>query len=237
MPPCRWRAVLFDLDGTLVDSAPDLRLALERLLGEEGLPAPDLAAVRGMIGEGARVLVERALRAAGLPPDEAQTTRLHARFLELYAAEPCRDAVLFAGARDVLAGLCAAGTGLGLCTNKPQRPTELLLEALGLGDMFGAVLGGDALPWRKPDPRHALAVLERLGAAPGTAVLVGDSRIDLATARAAGLPCVLVSFGYSDAPAEQLGADAVIARLDELPAVLDRLAERHLDRRSVVEGA
>lgn len=237
MPPCPWPAVLFDLDGTLVDSAPDLRLALERLLGEEGLPAPDLAAVRGMIGEGARVLVERALAAAGLAPDEARTTRLHGRFLDLYAAEPCRDTVLFAGARDALAWLRAGGTGLGLCTNKPQRPTELLLEALGLGAMFGAVLGGDALPWRKPDPRHALAALERLGAAPGAAVLVGDSRIDVATARAAGLPCVLVSFGYSDKPADQLGADAVIDRLDELPAVLDRLAERHLDRRSVVEGA
>ncbi len=237
MPPCPWPAVLFDLDGTLVDSAPDLRLVLERLLGEEELPAPDLAAVRNMIGEGARVLVERALVAAGVAPDETYTARLHSRFLDLYAAQPCRDTVLFDGARGVLDWLRAGGTALGLCTNKPQRPTELLLDALGLREAFGAVIGGDALPWRKPDPRHALAALERLGAVPGRAVLVGDSRIDVATARAAGLPCVLVSFGYSDAPADQLGADAVIDRLDQLPAVLDRLAGRHLDRRSATEGA
>lgn len=237
MPPCSWPAVLFDLDGTLVDSAPDLRCALARMLAEEGLPAPDLAAVRGMVGEGARVLVERALRSVGAAFDDRRLARLHARFLDLYAAAPCRDTVLYDGARETLARLHAAGTRLGLCTNKPQRPTGLLLRALGLETLFGTVLGGDALPWRKPDPRHALTALERLGSEPGRAVLVGDSRIDLATARAAGLPCVLVSFGYSDAPVDQLGADAVIDHLDVLPGVLDRLAERHLDRPSVVAGA
>jgi phosphoglycolate phosphatase len=237
MPPRAWQAVLLDLDGTLVDSAPDLRLALERLFAEEGRGAPDLEAVRGMVGEGARVLVARAAAAVGLVPDQAGLARLHERFLEIYSAEPCRDTVLFPGAHELLRILRDAGLRLGLCTNKPQRPTELLLDALGIDAYFGAVLGGDALPWRKPDPRHATAALERLGVERGRAVLVGDSAIDLATARAAGLPCVLVSFGYADRPVPELGADAVIDRLAELPAVLDRLGAAHLDRGLAAGGA
>lgn len=237
MRPPAWQAVLFDLDGTLVDSAPDLRLALERMLAAEGRPAPDLAAVRTMVGEGARVLVQRAAAAAGLPLDVPMLDRLHRRFLEIYGAEPCRDTVLFTGAAELLEGLRAAGLRLGLCTNKPQGPTELLIEALGIGGSFDAVIGGDALPWRKPDARHATTVLERLGVTPDRALLVGDSGVDLATARAAGLPCVLVSFGYTTRPAQELGADAVIDRLADLPAVLDRLGGRHLDRGLAAGGA
>jgi phosphoglycolate phosphatase len=216
-------AVVFDLDGTLVETAADLHLVLSELMGREGLPTPPLPEVRGMIGDGAKALLARAFAAAGVVPDPDRLDELYREFLEVYTAEPCRRSHLYPGAVEVLADLAAAGHPLGLCTNKPQRPSELLLEALGVAGRFGAIVGGDALPVRKPDPAHLIAVLDRLGATPATAVMVGDSRNDVITAHAAGVPCVLVSFGYTNVPARELGAELVIDRLAELPAALASL--------------
>jgi phosphoglycolate phosphatase len=125
---------------------------------------------------------------------------------------------------EALDGLAAAGRRLGVCTNKPQRPTLLLLEMLGIAGRFGAIVGGDALPVRKPDPRHLAAVLERLEARPEAAVMVGDSRNDVLTAHAAGLPCVLYGHGYTTIPPRELGAEAVIDRWEELAPALAGLA-------------
>ena len=219
--PTRPRALVFDLDGTLVDTAPDIHAVLAEVLAEAGLAAPPLPAVRGMIGDGAKALVERALAAVGQPARPAAVDRLHERFRERYAEVPCRFGRLYPGARELLAGLRADGLRLGLCTNKPQGATEGLLEALAVRACFDAVLGGDAVPGvRKPDPAHLAALLARLGVPPEAAVMVGDSRNDLLTARGLGVPCILVSFGYTAVPARELGADRVVDRLDQVPAAL-----------------
>ena len=218
-----WHAAVFDLDGTLVDTAPDLHRVLAGVMEGIGREAPDPDAVRAMVGEGARVLLERALAASGGPGGAPPIETLLAEFIATYTAEPCRDSRIFDGLLEVLGGLEQAGTRLGVCTNKPQGPTEGLLRALGLAHRFGAVYGGDALPVRKPDPAHLAAVLADLEAPPSQSVMIGDSRTDLLTARALGVPCVLVSFGYTTVPARELGADAVIDSFAELPAALARL--------------
>lgn len=214
------QALVFDLDGTLAETAGDLHLVLAEVLAGEGLTAPPLEAVRSMIGDGAKVLIERALTALGQVPDEALVARLFVRFRERYAQEPCRASALYPGAQQLLADLDARGLRLGLCTNKPQAATLGLLQALGIERCFRVVIGGDALPVRKPDPGHLDAVLRALDAVPARSVMVGDSRNDLLTARGLGVPCVLVSFGYTSVPAAALGADAVIDHLADLPAVL-----------------
>lgn len=217
-------ALIFDLDGTLVETAGDLHLVLAEILTESGLAAPSLPAVRGMIGDGARVLIERALAAIGRPSDPAAVEPLFSRFRERYAEVPCRRSEPYPGARELLAHLRAAGFRLGLCTNKPQGATDGLLRALDFDGYFDAVIGGDALPGiRKPDPAHLAAVLARLAVEPAAAVMIGDSRNDLLTARGLGVACILVSFGYTDTPASELGVDLVIDRLDEVPAALEQL--------------
>jgi phosphoglycolate phosphatase len=217
------RAVIFDLDGTLVDTAPDLHRILEQVLAELDLPAPPIGSLRTMVGDGARVLIVRALAEAGVELGPAQVDRLYDRFLALYSAEPCRASRAFEHARDVLAGLAAEGWRLGVCTNKPQGPTEGLLAALGLAPCFGAVLGGDVVASRKPHPDHLRAVIAALGGRPESTVMVGDSRNDLLAARALGIPCVLVSFGYTAVPAYELGADRVIDSFADLAAALGSL--------------
>lgn len=219
--PERPTAVVFDLDGTLVDTAADIHAVLAEVLVEAGQPAPDAEAVRAMIGDGARVLIERAVAAVGA---DADIDALHRRFTQRYAEVPCRHSVPYPGAVELLRGLSERGVRLGLCTNKPQAATMGLLAALGLDRAFDAVIGGDRLPGvRKPDARHLAAVLGELDVASGAAVMVGDSRNDLLTARALGVPCVLVSFGYTAVPARELGADAVVDRLDEVPEALLRV--------------
>jgi phosphoglycolate phosphatase len=212
--------LVFDLDGTLVETAADLHLVLEEVMAEEGLAAPPLAAVRGMIGDGAKVLIERALAAIGQPQDPALVERLFARFRARYAQEPCRASEPYPGARELLAELQERGMRMGLCTNKPQAATTGLLQALGMAGFFASAVGGDTLPVRKPDPGHLAAVLADLGVRPEAAVMVGDSRNDLLTARGLGVPCILVSFGYTTVPARELEPDAVIDHLADLPRAL-----------------
>ncbi|MCB1991226.1 MAG: phosphoglycolate phosphatase [Geminicoccaceae bacterium] len=213
-------AVVFDLDGTLVDTLPDLHAAVRALLGESGLDTPAAAEVRTMIGDGARRLVERALAWAKAPVDEAGLDTAYRRFLEIYGAAPCEASGLYAHVETTLGALAAHGLQLGVCTNKPQAPSEAILETLGVSRFFAAVVGGDAVPRRKPDPAHLLDVLDRLGAKPAAAVMVGDSHNDVAAARAAGVRCILVDYGYTAVPARDLGADRVIGGFAELEAAL-----------------
>jgi phosphoglycolate phosphatase len=223
--PAPLAAVVFDLDGTLVDTAADLQAHVNAVLGELGRPELALADVRLLVGDGARTLLRRGLEASGGVPPGVDLDRLYARFLARYTADPARFSTAHEAVAPVLERLQAQGLRLGVCTNKPQAPTARLLAALGLDRFFEAIVGGDAVPAKKPDSGHLAAVLERLDAAPARAVMVGDSGNDLLAARALCAPCILVSFGYTPVPARALGADRVIDRFAELPAALASLAD------------
>jgi phosphoglycolate phosphatase len=223
--PAPFDAVVFDLDGTLVDTAADLQAHVNAVLGELDRPALKLEDVRLMVGDGARTLIRRGLEASGGIPQGVDLDRLYRRFLESYTADPARRSAVHEGVAAVLGALAARAVRLGVCTNKAQAPSERLLAALGLDRFFQAIVGGDAVPAKKPDAGHLAAVLERLGAAPARAAMVGDSAHDVLAARALGVPCILVSFGYTPVPAHALGADRVIDRFVELPAALESLAE------------
>lgn len=220
-------SIVFDLDGTLVDSAPDLGRVLNLLLAREGLPALPLADIRPMVGRGARCLLERGFRAAGESAPDGRLEALVSEFLELYAADIARLSAPFPGVRAAVARLRAAGARLGVCTNKKEGLSRQLLEALDLLSSFDAVLGADSVPARKPDPGHVLAVVAALGGAPGRAVMVGDSAADVNAAKAAEVPVIAVAYGYTDIPARDLGADAVVEHFGEVvPRIAALLAGR-----------
>ncbi len=220
----RFDALLFDLDGTLVETAPDLAGALNHTLASAGLPTVTLADVRHMIGDGARALLSRGIAAAGREVDDDQLSEWFDRLLEHYWHHVADTSHPFPNVVRELEGLRARGAKLGVCTNKPIALTEKLMAELDLARHFGAMLGGDSLPVRKPDPAHLLETLRRLDVAPDRAVMIGDSGNDVAAARNAGLPVVVVSFGYTAVPPADLGADILIDDFAELPAALDRLA-------------
>ena len=219
-------AVVFDLDGTLIDSAPDLRTAVNRMLAEKGRRGLDLGAVTAMVGDGVHKLVERALAATGDgAPAAGEIARATRRFIGLYEGHGAVLTRAYAGAVEALKCLRDEGYALGICTNKPHGATCEILAALDLEGYFSAVLGGDSLDGvRKPDPRHLLAAVERLGATRENAVMVGDNENDVAAARGAGIPMIAVAFGYAKVPVAELGADAVIGHFDELPEAIRRLA-------------
>lgn len=226
--PLPFDGVVFDLDGTLIDSVPDLALALNILLDEEGLPHVRHEQVPGFVGQGARVLVTKAMAAVGRPiPDEgtgaAELDRLNDRFVAIYESKPADGTRPYDGALEVLRALHARGVPVGVCTNKPHGATLGVLEALGMAPLISAVVGGGLVPQKKPDPAPLLLTLERMGVVPGRAVMVGDTPYDVGAARAAGLPIVLVDFGYSPVPPAEAGADVLISSLAELPAALARL--------------
>ncbi|HEX3501136.1 MAG TPA: phosphoglycolate phosphatase [Stellaceae bacterium] len=214
-------AVVFDLDGTLVDSLPDLAAALAVTLGEIGAPALSREAVRGMIGDGTTALVARALAARNLPAT-LLGERL-TRFLALYEAAPATLSRPYPGVRETLHALQDEGRRLAICTNKPQRATLAVLRGLDLEDFFAAIVGGDVLAVKKPDPAHLLAALDRLGAAPGDAIMIGDNEHDVAMAKAAGVPVILVRYGYHRVPLATLAADIQIDAFDALPQAIVQL--------------
>lgn len=220
----RFRAVVFDLDGTLVDSAPDLISALNRLLVAEGRRRVDMAEGTVMIGDGVRVLVERGFAATGSAVAGEALDALAKRYLTDYEANVCVETKAFPGAEAVLKALAADGVGMGVCTNKPEAPARAILDGLGLSEYFAAVVGGDTVPGaRKPDARPMLATLEGLGVTAREAVMVGDSTNDVKTARAAGMNVVVVGHGYTRIPAAELSADAVIDGFAGLADTLSRL--------------
>jgi phosphoglycolate phosphatase len=215
--------LLCDLDGTLIDSAPDLADALSDLLVEAGRRRVGEDEVKAMVGDGVAVLVERGFAATGgVPAPEALHAQV-ARYTALYETRMTARTRLYPGALAALRALRAEGWRLAVCTNKPERASREIVAALGLGDLMEAIAGGDTYPVKKPDPGHLLRLLAAMDAAPGRAVMLGDSRPDIAAARAAGLPAIAVSHGYGTIPAHELGADKVIAHFDELPGALSAL--------------
>ena len=214
------RAIIFDLDGTLVDSAPDLADALNSVLRREGLREQTLDAVKGMVGAGARVLIQRGFAANGTALSEPEAERLLPAFLADYRARATAKTRLMPGARQLLTELVAAGVGLGLCTNKPEDITRQILGDLAVAVHFGSIVGGDTTPAKKPDPRPLLHALEELGCPAGEALMVGDSAADAGAARAAGTGLALVTFGYSRVPVAEMKPDHLILHFDEfLPAL------------------
>lgn len=211
--------IVFDLDGTLIDSAPDLLRAANALLDEAKRQALSLETLRGFIGEGVAKLIERVAAARDLPPESVPD--LTARFLEIYEAAPSELTTLYPGVRAALAALDDAGYRLSVCTNKPEAPSKRILSDFDLRDAFAAVIGGDSLPERKPSPAPLFAALGP-GAA-DRAVLVGDSEIDAETARAARVRFVLFVNGYRRGPVETIPHDAAFEHYRQLPDIVPRL--------------
>jgi phosphoglycolate phosphatase len=216
MPGFPFDVVAFDLDGTLADTAPDLAASLNHVLGELARPIVDPDSVRPLVGHGARALLRKAIG-----DEEAAVARGLPLYLDFYAANICVGTQCYPGVEEAMDALAARGVRLAICTNKPERLTRLLLDALGWTGRFAAIVGADTLPVMKPDPLPLREAVARAGG--GRAAYVGDSITDAETARAAGLPFVAVSFGFSDRPVAKLGADAVIDSFAELIPALERL--------------
>ena len=212
--------IIFDLDGTLADTAPDLAAALNHALGHLGRPPIPAESVRHLVGHGARALLRRGLSETG-GQTEALVDRGLAAFLEYYAANICVGTRPYPGLDEALDEAGSLGMRTGICTNKPAALTAALVAALGWEQRFACIVAGDTLPVRKPDPAPLREAIARAGG--GRAVFVGDSIVDAETARAASLPFVAVRFGFSDRPVEALGADAIIDDYAGLLPALRRL--------------
>lgn len=223
MPP--WpRALVFDLDGTLVDSAPDIQRALNEAFQPLGVAPFGLDQVKGLIGGGAPAAIARAARMADRQLTAAEEAEALARFYPVYAEASAEGRGLYPGAIELLEHLTGRGLPLGLCTNKAQHITEIALGALGIRRYFTAVVGArDDLP-KKPDPAMLLRAMAPLGADPAASVMIGDTAADIGAARAAGCRSIAISHGYSRIPSEELGADAIVSGLAEVPAALSGLA-------------
>ncbi len=216
--------LVFDLDGTLVDTAPDLIRTLNHVLGESGIPAAPEDKMRPLISYGARRMLVEGLALVEQQLSEQHLDDLFEKFLDHYGNNVAVESAPYPSIVEVLETALKAGAKLGVCTNKREDLTRTLLRELGLHDHFMAILGRDTLDVYKPDPRHLTETIARSGGHPDRAVMVGDSATDVATAKAAGIPVIAVSFGYSEIPAHELGADIVIDHYSEfmvhLPGLL-----------------
>lgn len=222
--------IAFDLDGTLVDTAPDLIGALNLALGEAGYKPVPFAETRNLVGGGARVMIERGVAIEGARVTSDELDRLLARFMIHYEENLAEQSRPFPGATEMLNRLAASGALLVVCTNKYEGFSVKLLQALGLADRFAFIAGSDTFPMRKPDAGHLLGAVSRAGGHSSKVIMVGDSKTDVATARAANVPVIAVSFGYSDVPAKELGADRLVDRLIDVPGVAAELLNGNAPR-------
>jgi len=207
--------IVFDLDGTLVDTAPDLTNALNDVLTRRGHAPVELGTIRACVGHGARVMIEEALRRAGA---EGDVDRMLSEFLVHYEANIANESRPFPGAVAALDDLAALGATLAVCTNKREHLSRKLLQELDLARYFSSIAGRDTFAVSKPDPGHLTQLIALAGGKPSRAVMVGDSDIDIRTAKAASVPVILVSFGYAGSPLDHLAPEAVIDHFDELKA-------------------
>jgi phosphoglycolate phosphatase len=227
--------IIFDLDGTLVDTAPDLIDTLNLILGREGLPGIDYDEARALIGSGARRMIERALAlsAKSIPPCEID--RMFVDFIAHYSGHIADRSRPFPGLEAALDLLAARGCRFAVCTNKLERLSVQLLEALGLAGRFAAICGPDTFGVQKPDARAVLGTLRKAGGDASRTIMVGDSQIDIAAAKSACIPVVAVDFGYTEIPVKELAPDKVISHFCDLPeavaALLSLATERASHRR------
>lgn len=215
--------LVFDLDGTLVDSAPDLVAATNHALADLGLEPIAAGTLRGTIGFGARRMILEGLNQTGRTLPEAEVDRLLARFLAYYEPNIARESRPFDGVVAALESFRSRGARLAVCTNKRLALATHLLAELNLDGLFDAVAGRDSFPVFKPHPDHVLGAIRMAGGDPRHAVMIGDTVIDVSAAKAAAVPAVVCTFGYSDQPVDALGADAVIGHFSELDAAVRRL--------------
>ena len=220
-----FKALIFDLDGTLIDSAPDVCASTNRVLADMGRRELTLEETKDMVGWGGRVLIEKALAKTGAAGTEAEVDRALEGFLKTYAQHPADHSVIFPGVIPALEGFKAEGVKMGICTNKPAASTPPVLEAMGLDQYFDVVSNGDSVPYKKPDGRHVLHCVEQLGAEPDTTVMVGDSENDILAAINAGIRSVCVTFGYAHVPLDEIGADILIDHFDDLGGALVELSK------------
>jgi phosphoglycolate phosphatase len=218
--------IVFDLDGTLVDTAPDLVATLNAVLAHEGYGSVAYAEARMMIGRGARHMLARALGRQGGTVKPAEIDRLFAYFIPHYTAHIADHSRPFPGVEPALDLLAAQGARFAVCTNKFEQLSVLLLERLGLAGRFAAICGQDTFGMAKPDPELLRRTIARAAGDLDSAIMVGDSALDVATARAASVPVIAVDFGYSDVPAPLLKADRVIGHFSELPQAVASLLAR-----------
>jgi phosphoglycolate phosphatase len=214
--------IVFDLDGTLVDTAPDLIATLNTILVREGLPPVAFAAARNMVGGGARHMIERGLAAAPLPSPASgagaiDVERLCGQFIDHYAAHIADQSRPFPGVEAALDALIRGGCRLAVCTNKLEWLALRLLEALGLADRFAAICGADTFGVQKPDPAILHGTVARAGGHSDVAIMVGDAITDIAVARAAGIAVIAVDFGYSETPVAEFAPDRIVGSFDHLP--------------------
>jgi len=216
--------IVFDLDGTLIDTAPDLVDTLNVVFAREGWPPVPYETARNTIGGGARMMIARGIAAEGIAVTPAKLEQLFADFIAHYTEHVADRSRPFPGLTDALDILAAGGCRLAVCTNKLERLSVLLLKQLKLADRFAVICGQDTFGMQKPDPEVLRRTIAAAGGSSPHAIMIGDSLTDIRTARAAGIPVIAVDFGYSDRPVSEFGPDRIISHFAQLPAAITAIS-------------
>ncbi len=212
----RFEAIVWDLDGTLVDTAPDLATTLNTILDQHRIAPLPLSMVRPLVGNGAKKMLERGFEASGEHIDDAQLDILFHQFIQIYSVCATQQSQPYPQIVETLEQFRRMNIPMGVCTNKPEGLSRQILDGLGLSEYFSSLVGGDTLPTHKPDPQPLLRCLDELATAPRDGLMVGDSAVDVGAARAAGVAVAVVPWGYRYQPVEDLGADFILHDLGKL---------------------